>query len=188
MAKVWQAENGNTVTSAEQIGGTIFVRYTAPTLDPTNTFVPQSYARILPSYRFSNINGECLPLIIIYGGRNFQSLMKDNGVLGFGKPTPHVVVPELNSIERMNRIFDLLTKSGFRRHVVDGIIGGHWQRVGCSMKLFQLKRLRKIVSRNSKWKETHEPAILIVMNQNIGELISLPTCEEREACPAAVLS
>ncbi|MBT1443594.1 membrane dipeptidase [Shewanella sp. JM162201] len=50
-------------------------------------------------------------------------------VLGFDHEPQHVVIPELNHIERMSRIHDALKGAGFSASDTDKIIGGNWQRV-----------------------------------------------------------
>lgn len=50
-------------------------------------------------------------------------------VLGFDHEPEHVVIPELNHIERMSRIHDALKGAGFGASDADKIIGGNWQRV-----------------------------------------------------------
>ncbi|QSX29265.1 membrane dipeptidase [Shewanella cyperi] len=50
-------------------------------------------------------------------------------VLGFDHEPVHVVIPELNHIERMARIYDALKGAGFKTAEADKIVGGNWQRV-----------------------------------------------------------
>ncbi|QSX36411.1 membrane dipeptidase [Shewanella sedimentimangrovi] len=50
-------------------------------------------------------------------------------VLGFDHEPVHVVIPELNHIERMSRIYDALKGAGFKAAEADKIVGGNWQRV-----------------------------------------------------------
>ncbi|WP_394205203.1 membrane dipeptidase [Shewanella waksmanii] len=55
--------------------------------------------------------------------------LRARGVLGFDAEPEHVVIPKLNHIDRMQRIDDALTKSGFTSMQRDKIMGGNWQRV-----------------------------------------------------------
>lgn len=50
-------------------------------------------------------------------------------VLGFEVEPKHVVIPELNTIERMSRIDDALAKARFKSTDRDRFMGGNWQRV-----------------------------------------------------------
>ncbi|MCE9685659.1 dipeptidase [Shewanella sp. AS16] len=50
-------------------------------------------------------------------------------VLGFEREPRHVVIPELNHIERMSRIDDALAKARFKATDRDRFMGGNWQRV-----------------------------------------------------------
>ncbi|ASK70365.1 peptidase M19 [Shewanella bicestrii] len=50
-------------------------------------------------------------------------------VLGFDAEPRHVVIPELNHIERMSRIDDALAKARFKSTDRDRFMGGNWQRV-----------------------------------------------------------
>ncbi|MCH1929291.1 dipeptidase [Shewanella sp. A25] len=50
-------------------------------------------------------------------------------VLGFDAEPRHVVIPELNHIERMSRIDDALAKARFKATDRDRFMGGNWQRV-----------------------------------------------------------
>lgn len=51
------------------------------------------------------------------------------GVLGFDKRPTHVVIPELNNLERMFTIHAGLEKHGFKAAEIDKIMGGNWIRV-----------------------------------------------------------
>ncbi|MEW6130113.1 MAG: membrane dipeptidase [Acidobacteriota bacterium] len=51
------------------------------------------------------------------------------GVLGFDKDPQHVVIPELNNINRMFTIHAALEKSGFKLTEIEKIMGGNWLRV-----------------------------------------------------------
>jgi membrane dipeptidase len=51
------------------------------------------------------------------------------GVLGFDKKPQHVVIPELNNINRMFTIYAALEKSGFKSSEIEKIMGGNWIRV-----------------------------------------------------------
>lgn len=55
--------------------------------------------------------------------------LRARGVLGFDVEPQHVVVPELNHINRMQRIDDALAGAGFSGLERDKIMGGNWQRV-----------------------------------------------------------
>ncbi len=55
--------------------------------------------------------------------------LRARGVLGFEAEPLHVVVPELNHIERMERIDNALANSGFSSSERDKIMGKNWQRV-----------------------------------------------------------
>jgi microsomal dipeptidase-like Zn-dependent dipeptidase len=50
-------------------------------------------------------------------------------VLGFDAEPRHVVIPELNHIDRMSRIDDALKKARFKSTDRDRFMGGNWQRV-----------------------------------------------------------
>lgn len=58
----------------------------------------------------------------------WDSVAKE-GVLGFDKRPTHVVIPELNNIERMFTIQAALEKNGFRTVEIEKIMGGNWIRV-----------------------------------------------------------
>ena len=51
------------------------------------------------------------------------------GIYGFEKSPQHVVIPELNNINRLFLIQEALLKNGFNDHEVDLVMGGNWQRV-----------------------------------------------------------
>lgn len=51
------------------------------------------------------------------------------GVLGFDKRPAHVVIPELNNLQRMFTIHAALDKNGFKSAEVEKIMGGNWTRV-----------------------------------------------------------
>jgi membrane dipeptidase len=51
------------------------------------------------------------------------------GVLGFDRRPEHVAINELNNIERAQRIFEALDKSGFKSAELEKIMGGNWIRV-----------------------------------------------------------
>ncbi|SUJ14245.1 Membrane dipeptidase (Peptidase family M19) [Shewanella morhuae] len=55
--------------------------------------------------------------------------LRAKGVLGFDAEPRHVVIPELNHIERMSRIDDALAKARFKATDRDRFMGGNWQRV-----------------------------------------------------------
>lgn len=55
--------------------------------------------------------------------------MRGLGIAGFEWTPEHVVIPELNRIDRMQRIADALKASGFRAREVDKIMGGNWRRL-----------------------------------------------------------
>jgi membrane dipeptidase len=55
--------------------------------------------------------------------------MHARGVPGFAALPQHVVIPELNNIERMDRIQSALRKAGFKSRNVDRIMGENWRRV-----------------------------------------------------------
>ncbi|MGL5360527.1 MAG: membrane dipeptidase [Shewanella sp.] len=50
-------------------------------------------------------------------------------VLGFDAEPRHVVIPELNHIDRMSRIDDALAKARFKSRDRDRFLGGNWHRV-----------------------------------------------------------
>jgi membrane dipeptidase len=58
----------------------------------------------------------------------WESLRKE-GILGYDHTPKHVVIPELNHIDRMDRIHSLLLKDGFKAGEADKIMGGNWQRL-----------------------------------------------------------
>ncbi|WP_144210891.1 membrane dipeptidase [Shewanella donghaensis] len=58
----------------------------------------------------------------------WQSLA-DKNVLGFDHTPEHVVIPELNHIDRMSRIDDALAKARYKSSDRDRFLGGNWQRV-----------------------------------------------------------
>jgi membrane dipeptidase len=51
------------------------------------------------------------------------------GMPGFAQLPKHVVIPELNNIDRMARICAALQRSGFSDNHVEKIMGGNWIRV-----------------------------------------------------------
>jgi membrane dipeptidase len=55
--------------------------------------------------------------------------LRARGVLGFDHEPLHVVIPELNHIERMERIDTVLSHAGFSSSNRTKIMGGNWQRV-----------------------------------------------------------
>lgn len=55
--------------------------------------------------------------------------LRRQGIPGFAWTPEHVVIPELNRIDRMQRIAEALTASGFRGREVDAIMGGNWRRL-----------------------------------------------------------
>lgn len=55
--------------------------------------------------------------------------LRARGVLGFDHEPQHVVIPELNHIERMERIDSALSRTGFSSGDRVKIMGGNWQRV-----------------------------------------------------------
>ncbi len=55
--------------------------------------------------------------------------LRGQGVPGFEWTPEHVVIPELNRIDRMQRIAAALAASGFRAREVDKIMGGNWRRL-----------------------------------------------------------
>ncbi|ABV38360.1 peptidase M19, renal dipeptidase [Shewanella sediminis HAW-EB3] len=58
----------------------------------------------------------------------WHSLAAKN-VLGFEHEPTHVVIPELNDIDRMSRIDDALAKARYKSTDRDRMLGGNWQRV-----------------------------------------------------------
>ncbi|GGI68517.1 peptidase M19 [Shewanella hanedai] len=58
----------------------------------------------------------------------WQSLAAKN-VLGFEEDPTHVVIPELNDIDRMSRLDDALAKARYKSTDRDRFLGGNWQRV-----------------------------------------------------------
>ncbi len=60
---------------------------------------------------------------------DWWSDLRKNGIRGFDIMPTHVVIPEFNHIDRMSRIHDHLTASGFARYDVDKIMGGNWKRI-----------------------------------------------------------
>lgn len=57
------------------------------------------------------------------------SAMAERNVPGFESLPQHVVIPELNSIDRFTRIYDALSRAGFKSRAIDKIMGGNWERV-----------------------------------------------------------
>ena len=55
--------------------------------------------------------------------------LRAKNVLGFDVEPKHVVIPELNNIDRMSLIDDALKKARFKSSDRDRIMGGNWQRV-----------------------------------------------------------
>lgn len=51
------------------------------------------------------------------------------GILGFDKRPAHVVIPELNNLQRLFTIHAALEKSGFKSAEMEKIMGGNWIRV-----------------------------------------------------------
>jgi len=55
--------------------------------------------------------------------------MREQKVAGFDWTPGHVVIPELNNIDRMATIAAALNKAGFRARDIDRVMGANWQRV-----------------------------------------------------------
>ena len=55
--------------------------------------------------------------------------MRKDGVPGFEVAPKHVVIPELNALDRMATITRALERARFRAADIDRIIGGNWRRV-----------------------------------------------------------
>lgn len=55
--------------------------------------------------------------------------LKARGIPGFAELPKHVVIPELNNIERMQRIREALDRGGFGDLAIEKIMGGNWIRV-----------------------------------------------------------
>ncbi|QYJ86871.1 dipeptidase [Shewanella mesophila] len=55
--------------------------------------------------------------------------LRARGVLGFDIEPEHVVIPELNNIDRMEHIDSALSSAGFSSSDRNKIMGGNWQRV-----------------------------------------------------------
>lgn len=55
--------------------------------------------------------------------------LRARGVLGFDSEPQHVIIPELNHIDRMERIDSALSAAGFSSGDRSKIMGGNWQRV-----------------------------------------------------------
>jgi membrane dipeptidase len=55
--------------------------------------------------------------------------MRDSGIPGFETLPRHVVIPELNRIERMAVIRAALERNRFKAREIDRIMGGNWRRV-----------------------------------------------------------
>lgn len=53
----------------------------------------------------------------------------EEGVLGFDRTPEHVVIPELNNVDRMFRIHEALDRGGFTCPQIEKIMGGNWVRV-----------------------------------------------------------
>ena len=58
----------------------------------------------------------------------WQSLNKRK-VLGFDRQPTHVLIPELNNLDRMARIHYAILGAGFSASEADKVIGGNWLRV-----------------------------------------------------------
>ncbi|MCH1610098.1 MAG: dipeptidase [Luminiphilus sp.] len=58
----------------------------------------------------------------------WQSLSGRN-VQGFDRRPTHVVIPELNNLDRMARIHDAILGAGFSASEADKVMGGNWLRV-----------------------------------------------------------
>lgn len=59
--------------------------------------------------------------------------MREQRIAGFDWTPEHVVIPELNNINRMSVIAAALDKAGFHPDQVDKIMGGNWRRVMTSI-------------------------------------------------------
>ena len=53
---------------------------------------------------------------------------RERGIPGFGPMPAHAVIPEFNTLNRMERIHEALLKSGFKPREVDRIMGDNWTR------------------------------------------------------------
>ena len=82
------------------------------------------------------VGGE--PELLALGNNNAEGVknylpwwnaQKERGIRGFENPPKHVVIPEFNNIQRMERIQSLLEGGGFKPSEVEKIMGGNWIRV-----------------------------------------------------------
>ncbi len=55
--------------------------------------------------------------------------MREQEIAGFDWAPEHVVIPELNNMDRMATIAAALDKAGFRSRDIDLVMGGNWRRV-----------------------------------------------------------
>ncbi len=55
--------------------------------------------------------------------------MREQKIAGFDWTPEHVVIPELNHIDRMARIAAALDKAGFGSRDIERVMGGNWRRV-----------------------------------------------------------
>ena len=58
----------------------------------------------------------------------WDSVAKEH-VLGFDQRPVHVVIPELNNVQRAFKIHQALDRAGFKAGEVEKIMGGNWIRV-----------------------------------------------------------
>ncbi|WP_129794364.1 membrane dipeptidase [Sphingosinicella sp. CPCC 101087] len=66
---------------------------------------------------------------LLEGYQSWWTRMHEAGTPGFQVPPRHVVIPELNRIDRMERIHAALESDGFRQEEIDKIMGLNWTRV-----------------------------------------------------------
>jgi membrane dipeptidase len=55
--------------------------------------------------------------------------LQARGLPGFEQLPKHVVIPELNNIDRMSLIQQALERGGFKASEIEKIMGGNWTRV-----------------------------------------------------------
>ncbi|MDQ8756472.1 membrane dipeptidase [Sphingosinicella sp. LHD-64] len=76
-----------------------------------------------------SLAGHNVDAAFVQGYREWWVAMRDEGLPGFDAPLRHVVIPELNRIDRMARIHAALERDGFRAGEIEKIMGGNWTRV-----------------------------------------------------------
>ena len=83
------------------------------------------FLRRLPNINWA-VGWLALASLFYYG---WWKPLQTRGMPGFTQLPKHVVVPELNTIDRMQRIHEALERNHFGETQIEKIMGGNWTRV-----------------------------------------------------------